>query len=351
MKRDAILATETKLANENPGTCKVSRVSLQGTPSKGPNLCDTEGVSSTPSLASEPGRDRFACVGLPPPVVSAQGSHASVVSTVNEELDTTLVTKTDNPKSPPLEVPVPPPVTKDLDAESLAQQLSSARDFSAGSLLALLDRLPRDRGLRSVQGKGGSRFSAGVYFRAGQVCCFRNNSDYPAACKHICAAIRCADPSHTFAAFQVLDEVQSDFHRDLQNLKGSCNLVIPLTRFSGGAVWLEDPSGPVMRHVHGSSLQGRLAQVSSGPLKLQPDVWHRVENWEGRRVIIVAHTPKLDGLSRELQSRVSLLGFVFRVCQVSGPAGALVDLRSLPSSCAPTHPSSLFCIASVRFDP
>ncbi|CAE7783344.1 unnamed protein product [Symbiodinium sp. KB8] len=65
------------------------------------------------------------------------------------------------------QVPVPPPVTKDLDAESLAQQLSS-----------------------------------------------------------------------------VLDEVQSDFHRDLQNLKG-------------------------------------------------------------RRAIVVAYTPKLDGLSRDLQSRLA----------------------------------------------
>ena len=94
----------------------------------------------------------------------------------------------------------------------------------------------------------------------------------PMVCRYLAALIRKVDPCLEFGALQVLVNVQSGFHLDKSNAKGSRNLIAPWTRFDNGQVWVRDENGTAGYEHKGSTILGKLCDVSSGPIRIDPSV-------------------------------------------------------------------------------
>ena len=206
----------------------------------------------------------------------------------------------------PLEYHKPSPSpssAQELNPEDFARQLLTKRDFSAVSALRLVDLLPRDLGLRH----GGSRLGLGAYWGMGKLAIFKSTCTFPQSCKYLCALV----PQHVFGAIDILDDVLSEVHQDLTNQKGSCSLVVPLTHFAQGQLWVEDETG---NHIHTSGRCGRLRNFDDGPCVFDPRKKHAVLPWHGRRVTLAAYMPRgVLEAPADMRSDLSILGFVFRV--------------------------------------
>ena len=75
--------------------------------------------------------------------------------------------------------------------------------------------------------------------------------------------LRQAVPHLPFTSLAILDQVQSGPRRDLLN-SFSPNVVIPLTSFEGGGIWIENQSGATQRVVQGKPLSGNVCDFSLG---------------------------------------------------------------------------------------
>ena len=96
-------------------------------------------------------------------------------------------------------------------------------------------------------------------------------------------------PSIPFTSIAVLDGVQSGPHKDLMN-SSSPNIVIPLSVFEGGGVWIEDSSASEAREVHGCPVRGRVADFSLGHILVPASTrYHQTEPWTGRRVVLIGY--------------------------------------------------------------
>ena len=213
-------------------------------------------------------------------------------------------------------------------AEILAAKLLESGQLDSSHCLKLLDAMPKDRSLRNIQdSSSGTRVSFGFFVRAGEARPFKSCGSMPKSCKFLTALVRLVDPTFEFGALQVLSNVLSGYHLDKANARGSHNLVIPLTQFDDGQIWVRDDSGSHVLEHAGVPYKGTLLDVSSGPVKIDPSVHHAVMQWSGSRVVLVAYMPSFaERLSRADQSNLSELGFVFRNLR-SGAPGALRDIR------------------------
>ena len=169
---------------------------------------------------------------------------------------------------------VPDHHDKFSQAEALARDLLRSQQLDASSCLRLIGLLPKDQSMRTSQESsvGGFKVSFGFYVRAGQSRVFNNCANMPMVYRYLTALVRKVDPCLEFGALQVLVNVQSGFHLDKSNAKGSMNLVAPLTHFSNGQVWVRDEHGHVAHEHNGASILGSLCEVSSGPVRIDPSV-------------------------------------------------------------------------------
>ena len=235
------------------------------------------------------------------------------------------------PKKTPDECPggTPKPCTQ--GHEPFAADLLDRKDFRATSVLQLIDMLPRESGLRKVQGHGGSRLCLGAHYRAGALHEYKNNTTLRRSCKYLCAFIHHVAPRHVFASMDILDDVQSGVHVDRFNLKRTASLVVPISEFSEGELWVEDPAGT---HVLKDGLAQRFGYLHSfkqGPCLFDPHARHAVMPWSGRRVVIAAYMPMgVDDTDPVVRSRLSELGFVLRVFPSPEPPPATLDPRRRP---------------------
>ena len=75
--------------------------------------------------------------------------------------------------------------------EDFVRQLLAKRDFSAASALRLVDLLPRDSGLRRVQGHGGSRLGLGAYWGTGKLAVFKSTYLHISSVVQISVRLKC----------------------------------------------------------------------------------------------------------------------------------------------------------------
>ena len=122
-------------------------------------------------------------------------------------------------------------------------------------------------------------------------------------------AIHQVNPHHTFSSLVLLDDVQSPLHVDCNNDRSSWNLVMPLTRFRNGQIWEECEGGADRFEDASGTFWGRLHEVSAEPVLLHAAVnRHAVLPWQGRRVVLIAFTPR-DSPKLPPPDRDWLLGF------------------------------------------
>ena len=222
--------------------------------------------------------------------------------------------------------------------EAAAAELLELNSVSKEQLLSFVSQLPSDQLRKSSAPRVGSvSFSTGAFVHAHVPGIRHNTRIFPNFTKLLCRYVKQACPTFSFTALVILHNLLSDFHRDLNNLPGSLNCVLPLSDFSGGQLWIQDEGGPIQQQVNGRSLSGSLHEVHASPVLFDArSAWHKTLPWEGDRTVLVAFTPdlftRLDPADRGL---LESLGFVPPpVADVEGinSSGANSAFTLLPAS-------------------
>eukprot|EP00439_Symbiodinium_sp_Y106_P000371 s10188_g1.t1 len=177
-----------------------------------------------------------------------------------------------------------------------------------------------------------------------------------------CTYVREKAPWHRFGAVAFTVNLLSEAHVDSHNDASSYNLLLPLTAFSRGGLWVADDNGSDVMHVRGSRRAGTVHSFDSGAICFNPRVLHSTERWEGTRAVLVAYTPGgLEKLEAEDQAVLAELGFVCSEPTTETLAQAPVrfslefGVRRSPEefvaeACKAEHPSSFENLLPAELD-
>ena len=210
-------------------------------------------------------------------------------------------------------------------AELLALEiLEQDRAVVEEDIVRLFDLLPKEgySGARDRDAKGGS-FTTGLYARV-KVSLRRNAKLYPNSTKVLSGFVRQVHPDHVFSSIIIFDSVETAAHVD--SLNAPCdNLVVGLSDFSGGELWVEWPStaprSPGLRYetrpLGSSSVLGALMPVAQHPIVFcAKNLRHETCPFEGRRVVLVAYSLQATAhADQEDRDFLNSLGF-----QMPGPS-------------------------------
>ena len=121
----------------------------------------------------------------------------------------------------------------------LAQVRLARCKFDVASLRALVELLPCRSSRHSVavgDAPASHMFLAGMYAHGNFYGVSSSCREFESVVKYITASVRSRIGAR-FAAVGILDGCSLEAHRDSHNLRGSLNVVIPLTQ---GGLWIED---------------------------------------------------------------------------------------------------------------
>ena len=185
------------------------------------------------------------------------------------------------------------------DGEALARLL----EYEAPHPAAVADAAPEQ--------SGGKAFFGGAYTKGGVTGLRRSCRLFPQSLKCLTLLLRDAFPNKPFSSLVVFNNVKSTMHKDVHNAPYP-NLLLALTTFQGGQVWMESSHGHVVRMVRGIPRKGVLLPVAQAPQELQAhNCFHQTEAWTGDRVLLVGFTvTRLHSLSPPMRDNLLSLGFV-----------------------------------------
>ena len=213
-----------------------------------------------------------------------------------------------------IKVPLPslePPSSK---CDLLAKEALESGYASMDTFSKLCTLLPRERA-RNVVADGGAwcsehepvSFTTGAYV-FGQMVGLRSNVHRHAwLSTFLAVSVRsCTDEPFSSVAF--MRNVRFGMHSDANNLRGSRNTLIPVSRFSGGELWVEDFSGPDLA-CDGRTLGRRLPLQFPG-VAFDPQKKHHSCEWQGKRIVVAAfHIRDLQLMSFADQCCLKYLNF------------------------------------------
>ena len=197
------------------------------------------------------------------------------------------------------------------ECEKLAYEAMS--QFPSGSLspeavFRVLSRTPevipaRTRGART---DASHQWFSGGYGHGPMVGVRNSTLRFPWTTALACRYIKEKAPWHKFGAVAFTVNLLSEAHNDAS----SCNLVLPLTPFSRGGLWVADETGSDVMTVGGTKRMGTVHSFDEGAICFNPRVLYATERWEGTRAVLVAYTPSgLTQLEPEDQAILAELGF------------------------------------------
>ena len=164
---------------------------------------------------------------------------------------------------------------------------------------------------------GGAQFIFGACRHGGVIGTSGLTGDLPGFTAFVVRLIREVVPAHHFTSVALGYNTRMDVHRDLNNQKGSRNVVVPLcVPKTGGEVWVQARQGDVLRGqpqvqvAKGQPLVGQILPWTDGYVTLDPNAWRMVMPWKvgQERIVLVAYsvgawqaaTPTLKGQLEDL---------------------------------------------------
>ncbi|CAE7793477.1 unnamed protein product [Symbiodinium sp. CCMP2592] len=193
-------------------------------------------------------------------------------------------------------------------AEIFARRVLIARPPTRQDVERLFDLLPLEEASRGTDVP--SAFGSGCWARDHRFGLRRNNRLFPISVQLLNAFIRQVRPCHRWTSVVLFCDVQAPRHKDLRN-SFDPNLVVAISDFSGGEIFVIRPDGPAVVHDGTAALRG----IKLDP-RVQPCLLHaRAEEhltlpWEGRRLVLVAFCIASVGeLSVEQTTELEQLGF------------------------------------------
>ncbi|CAE7264057.1 unnamed protein product [Symbiodinium sp. CCMP2592] len=221
------------------------------------------------------------------------------------------------------------PINIPSSAEAFATECIARGAFDRASVQILFDLLPKTRP-HKVTGSAepGTAFFGGTMHQEGVTAPRSTCYTFPEAMRVINAFLRSVDPCHHYAAFVLTKNVSSEVHRDPRNAAVP-NMIVAISSFSNGGIWIQDPSGTTVRSFHGSPVTGTVHSLQDGPVYLDArGCLHATQPWTGDRLIAIAYTPQhLQLLSAEDSAFLASLGFPVLDSSPAGGGGSSGILR------------------------
>ena len=87
-----------------------------------------------------------------------------------------------------------------------------------------------------------------------------NTKDRPRSTEVMTRFTKQTRPGFVFTTLSVFQGVKTPMHKDSRNAPYP-NLVIPLTRFQGGQIWVQDPTGSIPEYTPEGLRMGRELEV------------------------------------------------------------------------------------------
>ena len=154
-------------------------------------------------------------------------------------------------------------------------------------------------------------FNAGAYIHGPHSGLHGTTMEYEIPVLLLTSVVRGTRPNLKFSTVSLLRNMRAALHRDRHNHAATTNLVLPLTQFTGGEVFVEDSSG--------TSIQGNppiagtvfplLCDQEPTPVEFNPRLLHCTLPWGGERVILVAfHIRNPDMLPSQAAEQLIKMG-------------------------------------------
>ena len=207
----------------------------------------------------------------------------------------------------------PPPCAKaelnDLDpAERFACQCLKQSNFSRAAVAHLFSLIEKDPPPAKFGAPDAQSFSAGCYAKGGIVGLRSACRKYPVACAFLNQFVRSVRPDFKYSSISLFQDLRTGLHKDSKNAAVD-NLLIPISDFKGGGIWLEGP-GSEVQVLDGKPLAGQ--NVSVHPYVQFPaySQHHCTLPWTGTRLVLVAYSvARLHGLNPRDREVVRSTGF------------------------------------------
>ena len=202
--------------------------------------------------------------------------------------------------------------------------------------------LPPDNATAEA-GDESKTFTAGAYVYSNLASLRSNAYKYPATTRLLATVLRQHFPIRTFTSAGLFRQLKAPPHVDTNNQPGCPNLLLPVSQFEGGSVWVAG-HGDHELSVHGKLHTGSLLNVAQGPCELDAQCLHAACDWSGTRLILVGFCVKnCASLHPESAARLDSLNFPLPACQpaqkrprVESASGndeaASASVQELPSS-------------------
>ena len=131
-------------------------------------------------------------------------------------------------------------------------------------------------------------FSVGAYYHAGSVGIRSNTKKYPCTAALLAHMVRACTHSN-FTAVSLLRNLNMATHVDRYNQPGSINVLVPLSSFRCGELWLQEDHGPDLSPK--GQHQGRNHPASYAGIGVQPPHQARDVPMEGRQASLIGVHP------------------------------------------------------------
>ena len=138
-------------------------------------------------------------------------------------------------------------------------------------------------------------------------------------------------PTLTFTTISLAIDATLRPHRDMTNAVGSAAGIIGISNFTGGKLWVEDPSGTVKRRIsHDEVKTGVLLDICQRAHEFDPRRWHGADHHRGVRSTVVAYTVRqLQNLDQDMAERLRHIGFNLPEISSNVTAGTLSQGKAM----------------------
>ncbi|CAE7846640.1 unnamed protein product, partial [Symbiodinium sp. KB8] len=198
----------------------------------------------------------------------------------------------------------------DAAKKAIAQELVAKKTpLLREEIMQLAFYLP-DQGQHKAAGERGSAFFAGAYRHGGITRLRSSCRSWPWSIQAITKYIRYKVPETVFTSFAILYDQEAKPHRDSGN-DATPNVVIKLSDFKGGGLWIEDPLGQDARDIDGRAIPGSNVDFDRDIIVFNAkEALHATLPWEGTRVVIAVYSVQgVDRIPADEFEQLMQLGF------------------------------------------
>ena len=204
------------------------------------------------------------------------------------------------------------------EIEFISRKAISEGNYTLDQVLKLYTKLEElgDVDFRTTKKAPMTSWYTGAYVHGGKAGVRSNLKEYPITTRFLTSFAKKFSGEKKFSALGITRNSTLGMHRDSHNSRESVNMVIPLSEFKEGGLWVQDDEVQFPHVVEkitpsGQTLLGRVLELQTGKVvEFSPHRWHEVQPWEGERIVLLLYTPRATKLQDEHFEELKEAGFV-----------------------------------------